>query len=646
MALTKSLKPFCGPFMSLMMSANPTKRGVSIGYLNGGYTARGRRLSILTVMVTCLLSFSVQAEATTYYVRDNGDNGNPGTANTPGGAWKTITHATDNVSAGDIIRVQAGNYVETATPSDSGTSGNTVTIVADGVVTTCGMNFASVNYIRVIGFTFNGSLSGCTLAAFRIGVSGTNTGLEFWNIAIVDGSDGYGVASLSTRCNACIIVGGTISEINSATNAMEIIGDDMFVGYVALSEINYLGVVASGHRSRFVNLNFEGFIQDGGPHPDFVFPMGNSFGYSNNLIESLYGIGTVTSNDNKVMHFSNGTGTDWNDNIWRGSVFYNIGSGMYSVYSGIGGTGGEINRLHFYNNTIVNCNRATPDGVRCGNFSDQQGGAVNATINNSIHSQAWGDNITSGIDVWIDSFTAVTTGDYNLADDPDGSVTFAASWLAQSFEQSNVDPGFVSFGSDFTLAEGSGARGVGGHLTNAVGAGVSSTELTVTTDTGGMFIGDNSANLPQYGGALAPGDFITVDSTTVQVASVSGDVLTLASAISWDDGDPVYFGTSSTIDIGAYPYKAGGYTITASHSSVGGTTTIAPNDASLVRFVVCYSDSVPYEIDNSSPYTCSNAAGEFSATVYPRYASTTLGVESVATTSKSGRGAVKRRGEH
>src|SRR5262249_37328085 len=147
------------------------------------------------------------------------------------------------------------------------------------------------------------------------------------------------------------------------------------------------------------------------------------------------------------------------------------------------------------------------------------------------------------------------------------------------------------------------------------------TILTVAANTGSFFIGDNFSNLPQYGGGLVPGDVITVGSTAVRVSSVSGDRLTLALPISWSSGAPVYFGSSSTVDIGAYPYKAGGYALSASYAIAGGTATITPNDASLVRFVVCYSDRVPYAVANSTPYTCAApASGTFSARVYPRYA--------------------------
>ena len=176
----------------------------------------------------------------------------------------------------------------------------------------------------------------------------------------------------------------------------------------------------------------------------------------------------------------------------------------------------------------------------------------------------------------------------------------------------------------------SGARNVGGPLTTASGSGNNSTSLTVAANTGSFFIGSNAGNLPQYGGNLVPGDFITVGATPVQVSSVSGDVLALASPISWSAGAPVYFGSSSTVDIGAFPFKVGGYALSA-NLTTGALQTITPSDPSLVRFVVCYSDNVPYAVVNSAPYTCAVPTGIFSARVYPRYASQTRWVTAGST---------------
>jgi hypothetical protein len=103
--------------------------------------------------------------------------------------------------------------------------------------------------------------------------------------------------------------------------------------------------------------------------------------------------------------------------------------------------------------------------------------------------------------------------------------------------------------------------------------------------------------------------------------------MTVDSALTCAGGDPVYYGSSSTVDIGAYPYKAGGYTLTAGNVCAGSLCTITPNDATLVRMVVCYEATVPYAVVNASPYTCAAPSGVFTARVYPRYASLTHYVE-------------------
>ena len=77
-------------------------------------------------------------------------------------------------------------------------------------------------------------------------------------------------------------------------------------------------------------------------------------------------------------------------------------------------------------------------------------------------------------------------------------------------------------------------------------------------------------------------------------------------------------------NIGAYPYRSGGFALSATYTSASGTATITPNDASLVRFVACYDDGVPTGVDSVSPYTCTVGSGTFSARAYPIFASATL----------------------
>jgi hypothetical protein len=458
-------------------------------------------------------------------------------------------------------------------------------------------------------------------------ITGTNTGLEFWNNALLNSNDSFRMPNNSDRCNACIVIGGSMANVNNGSYALNITGDDVFAGYVRITTVCYLGVVPSGHRMRFVNMNFSGMIACNSLHPDFFYIQGNNpFGYSNNLVEAMFAVGTVTSVDNKVFHAENQQASDWNDDIWRFNAVYNTGSAAaFSMYTDTGS--GGINRWKFYNNSYLYGDRAVSGAAynNCGNIGNNGGGPLSYSVHNSIFYQCWANGANSGVLPWQSTMPA--TRDYNLGFTPAATPTWASNWTTQAHPQTNVNPQLTNVaGSDFTLQSASGARGVGGPLTTASGSGSSSTSLTVAANMGSFFIGSNASNLPQYGGNLVPGDFITVGSTPVQVSSVSGDTLTLASPISWSSGAPVYFGSSSTVDIGAYPYKAGGYALAAGYTISGGTATITPNDPSLVRFVVCYSDNVPYAVANRAPYTCATPAGAFSAGVYPRYPSQILSV--------------------
>jgi hypothetical protein len=572
----------------------------------------------------------------TYYVRTDGNNTHTGLTNTAGGAWLTITKGLQTAVAGDCVRVQPGTYVERATLTNSGTSGNVITAVADGLVNTCGFTVSGKNYVRLIGFTMDMSVGGCSGAV--IVSSGTSTGLEFWNDTIentgANKAYNFDIGLGSTnRCDKCIWLGGVLTNINqSGTSGIVgtlLAGDDEFFGYVDISAVCYVGIGPVGTRDRFYNDNFSALVQCGGTHPDnFYIATNATEGNTFSVVEATFGQGTPTGNNNKFMHAQNQDTPDWSDNIQRFNVGTNIGSGVYSQYST--GSGSNM-RERFYNNTWVLDDRAVNGSQACGaGFASSGGATLSLAFWNELYQQCVSDDTTSAIDTFAFSGGAGTmtkTQDYNLTFRQGTTYSFSAAWNAQSHKQSNIDPKLTNVaGLDFTLDATSGARGTGGPLTTAVSC--SGTTLTVAAGTGSFFVPDDSANLPAYGGKLMPGDTVTIGaSTTRTVLALSGDALTVDSALTCAGGDPVYYGSSSTVDIGAYPYKAGGYTLTAGNVCAGSLCTITPNDATLVRMVVCYEATVPYAVVNASPYTCAAPSGVFTARVYPRYASLTHYVE-------------------
>lgn len=69
--------------------------------------------SMKLLLTIFLFLLAVISNATTYYVRTDGNNANAGTTNSSGGAWLTIAYASTHTSSGDIIHVVAGTFLET-----------------------------------------------------------------------------------------------------------------------------------------------------------------------------------------------------------------------------------------------------------------------------------------------------------------------------------------------------------------------------------------------------------------------------------------------------------------------------------------------------------------------------------------------------
>jgi len=595
------------------------------------------------VLVAVVLLCASVAEAATYYVRTDGNNANAGTTNSAGGAWRTIDKCMDTVVAGDICRVQAGNFVEVPTPLHNGSSGNTITVVADGVATLCGVTFSNNSYIRLVGLVIDYSMSGCSALIVRdspVLMSGTNTGIEQWHLTHTHGTYGYGGASLSDRCNNCLTIGNRFIDINvpdlgrGGGSAIAMFSDRQFVAYNEFGPVDADAINLAGCDSRFIN-NFLHDAKELSGHADFFQTDANALGQCRNLYEANFqrGQGNMLDEHTGVWQNLNLSQCGGNpcgsatEQVWRRNVWHNLSGGSLGIaYAPVA----PITFSRIYNNTtpIAALNQS---GTTAPINLDPD--TNNNYVFNEIFYQAWTTGFFTGIQVAGVPGGSTLTADYNLAFHPGGTLSsFGGTWTAQAHPRSNVNPNFVDVaGDDFHLAAGSGdganARGTGGPLTTTSGSGTGTT-FNVAANGGGFFRGDDTA-INQYGGALVKGDTICVGTDVVEIASITGDAITTTTSFTWANGEGVYFGDDCSPDIGAYPYKADGYTLSATYGG-SGTITITPNDASLVRFVVCYSDAVPYTVDNTSPYTCSSPSGTFTAWAYPLYASTTLRVQALA----------------
>jgi len=109
-----------------------------------------------------LTAFQFQSYATDYYVSNSGNNSNNGlTAST---AFKTLQHAADLVTAGDVIYVENGTYVGFDLRGKNGTSSKPITFITTGynvIVNQKGpkrndiINIENSDYIIIDGFITN-----------------------------------------------------------------------------------------------------------------------------------------------------------------------------------------------------------------------------------------------------------------------------------------------------------------------------------------------------------------------------------------------------------------------------------------------------------------------------------------------------------
>jgi len=570
-------------------------------------------------------------QGATYYVRTDGNNGNSGSTNSATGAWATIDWAADHVLPGDVVRIQAGTYSARVTPGASGTSGNTITFVADGAVTFCGLDISSKSYLRWIGFTIKTD-AGCTKSNRAVSVSGTNVGLEFWNNTFRDATNvGIASGSYSDRHHNFIIIGNTFTAIGGTSGngtAVSLIGNHNVVAYNDINGVDPDAFFVYGQNNRWLNNYIHNVRDTFDLHSDVFQSNSHTLGLSNNLFEGNFAIGNGSlPNEHGVLFQNQGgaaceTGTcgTVTENLFRYNVWHRTSGGVHGVDQPLVA---PITNTRLVHETIVDAMR----NAASNNFGVIFNGAgITGFVFNSIFYRAWGSSATSNLrPYWPTSGAGISGANNNLAFTPDNTPTYTTPWVSQSNALSNVNPSFVNYTTqNFTLAAASGARGRGGALTTVSGSGTGTT-FTVAAGGGGFFRGPN-ASVSQYGGNLTAGDVIRVGTDIVTVASVSGDAITVTSSFTWANGEPVYLGATATPDVGSYPFKAGGYNLIVTYSVTGGLVTVTPADASLVRFVVCYENGVPTTVDNSIPYQCSVGSGSLDVRAYPRYASKTLSV--------------------
>lgn len=220
-----------------------------------------------------------------------------------------------------------------------------------------------------------------------------------------------------------------------------------------------------------------------------------------------------------------------NHYISRFNTSYHVGSGYLAATAYPGAT---VTYVKDYNNTIVGVDWQAAENPCCGIFNNNstQGAFLNDLMYNDVNPSG------SANPYYIVDSTALTgfSGGHNLSYDSTcaPSCTVTGRQSTDPGNINNINPLLVNPISDFHLQPSSPAIAAGTNLTTASGSGSSTTLLTVA---------DAAYFQDGWGIPGVSADWIRIGaSTTVQISSInySTNVITLASAVSWNNNDPIY----------------------------------------------------------------------------------------------------------
>ena len=125
----------------------------TIGNTNVEQISLNRMIIYISCFFALVVALTATASATDYYVRTDGNDSHDGLSLAT--AWKTIQHAADTLTTGDVVRVQSGTYNEEVVITTSGTPSGRISFIGDNLpfIDSTGVAFdIQANYITVTGF--------------------------------------------------------------------------------------------------------------------------------------------------------------------------------------------------------------------------------------------------------------------------------------------------------------------------------------------------------------------------------------------------------------------------------------------------------------------------------------------------------------
>lgn len=518
-----------------------------------------------------------------------------------GQTYTTIGACLSAANAGQTCNVHAGTYTEN--PSiPAGTVGNYITLQANGSDTVT-INGAVTLHSHTKGVgnctAFAGTVTTASCGFFVTNASSPTTACVsvasgstdyFWQ-----GNQCYDTAGVSEPSSTAPTFGyylndnfsyncGPVASPNTCSPLI-LNGDHKIIEQVDASHFNNGGKVSGLHLVFRNNLfhdahtNETGSNSGGDNHLDMIelscctttqFVLFESMQEQNCFVDGAGGVGGSPACHGGPLAQCQ-TGTTCGPTILRFQVDYHIQGSATTADQG--GGGGAWPNLKEYNNTWVDM----LNGISTGIVNNQQNETSGANLNELYY---FVTNPSGSNPYYYDGTPGSSNYGYAMAWCPNESSSSCSSGLlnhnssAFTTETGNTvsNPNFVNATSDFHLQAGSPALNAGTNLTTTSGSGSSSTTLIL-----------NDVNYFQDGWGLPAGsglgqmmpDCISVTTAGNHVCITAGGInyatntITLASAISWSNGDKVWLYSDST----------GTVRLTGSAPNIGalGTEGVAPS---------------------------------------------------------------------
>jgi hypothetical protein len=502
----------------------------------------------LLLIFGLILAVTIPASATTYTVKAAG-----------GGDFSMVQGCASMVVAGDTCVIYAGVYNETVTPNNSGSAGNPITFTTNpgDNVTIRDFVLSGLSYISITGtaannLTVTGRIT-WTFVTHSVFQYITNTGGASGPCF---GGGGWYSSGTATSFNQFLNLtvaycGGTTNNNNGA---IQFEGDYNLIDGLKCSN-QQACVTLAGQFNVIRNNTWGPTCGDGSSCSPSVIGANHS-----QPIEASLSCGPDRAGGLQHLLAENNYSSQWlgsnsHTTILDTDTFPNNGCGSTSnvVRLTQGMTSGSYSaqaqtaqKLYFdldsFSNTQLD-NKSGPGGGKDREDLQLDPNASGGGAIDTIFSNMWS---TSATPDWCLFFDTGYVENHNLC-----FLSGVSSWVgpvansgSSNYDVSDImnnqDPKFVNANTDLHLQVGSPAIGAGGPLTTAVGAGTTSTALTVVD--ANHFFAINSAT-PNSNIPNVQNDWIRIgSSTTVQISSInySTNVITLTNPVNWSNGDGVY----------------------------------------------------------------------------------------------------------